>query len=241
MTQLIQRGATDPVAGWIDGTEAPTGVANGIPYDGVALAIDTSSAIGHYHMGLPFTSNGRLAASTEVAVARVGNGAAPFTADNRLAFSESAVLTGPASYIAGVGFTAESMISRVSSTPTPTPILGPELVVNGTFATNSDWQLGSGWSISGDKARCDGTQAGTTFLSQTTPAVIGSLVEVTFVLVDYVEGVAVGSLGTEAGTARARNSTFTKQLILEGNSDVSVYGNQFFIGNIALISVKEVL
>ena len=112
MTQLIQRlDATNPVAGWIDGTDAPTLIKDGIPYDRGALALDISSAISYYHMGLPFTANGRLAASIDVAVARIGNGAAPFTAANRLAFSQNAAV----SYIAAVGFTADSMISLTAS------------------------------------------------------------------------------------------------------------------------------
>ena len=49
--------------------------------------------------------------SIDVAVARIGNGAAPFTAANRLAFSQNAAV----SYIAAVGFTADSMISLTAS------------------------------------------------------------------------------------------------------------------------------
>jgi hypothetical protein len=119
MTQLIQRlDATNPVAGWIDGTDAPTLIKDGIPYDRGALALDISSAISYYHMGLPFTANGRLAASIDVAVARIGNGAAPFTAVNRLAFSENSAV----SYIGAIGFTADSMISLVASSLNSTAI-----------------------------------------------------------------------------------------------------------------------
>jgi len=34
---------------------------------------------------------------------------------------------------------------------------GSELITNGDFATDSDWTLGSGWSIGEDEASCDGT------------------------------------------------------------------------------------
>ena len=112
MTQLIQRlDATDPVAGWIDSTEVPTIIKNGIPYDQGALALDTTSAIDHYHMGLPYTANSRLAASIGVAVVRIGNGAAPFTAADRLAFSQEDAVV----YIGAVGFTADQQISLTAS------------------------------------------------------------------------------------------------------------------------------
>tara|TARA_B110000285_G_C14777187_1_gene446772 strand:- start:89 stop:547 length:459 start_codon:yes stop_codon:yes gene_type:complete len=123
----------------------------------------------------------------------------------------------------------------------PIPGLGPELVVNGLFVFNSDWDLGSGWSISGGKARCDGTQPGTTFLSQTTPAVVGSWVQATFTIEDYVEGAIVGTVGSNGGVSRARNGTFTQRLIVEDNSIVTAYANEFFIGSVSLVSLKEVL
>ena len=39
--------------------------------------------------------------------------------------------------------------------------IGSELVTNGNFATDSDWNSGAAWSISGGKANCDGTQTAT--------------------------------------------------------------------------------
>ena len=125
--------------------------------------------------------------------------------------------------------------------PIPVPFLGPELVVNGLFAVDSDWDLGSGWTISGGKARCDGTQPGATFLSQTTPAVVGSWVQATFTIEDYVEGAIVGTVGSNGGVSRARNGTFTQRLIVEDNSIVTAYANEFFIGSVSLVSLKEVL
>tara|TARA_R110002073_G_scaffold64324_4_gene161228 strand:+ start:724 stop:1173 length:450 start_codon:yes stop_codon:yes gene_type:complete len=139
---------------------------------------------------------------------------------------------------------AMNRIMRPGINPTvkkPGPSLGPELVVNGLFVFNSDWDLGSGWSISGGKARCDGTQPGATFLSQTTPAVVGSLVQATFTIEDYVEGAIVGTVGSNGGVQRARNGTFTQQIIVEGNSIVTAYANEFFIGSVSLVSLKEVL
>ncbi len=36
--------------------------------------------------------------------------------------------------------------------------LGPELITNGDFATDSNWGKGIGWSINNGVASCDGTQ-----------------------------------------------------------------------------------
>lgn len=42
---------------------------------------------------------------------------------------------------------------------------GPELVVNGNFASDTAWTKGTGWSISGGMARIDGTNTGSSFLT----------------------------------------------------------------------------
>ena len=39
----------------------------------------------------------------------------------------------------------------------PVPTEGAELVTNGDFATDSDWTKGTGWTISGGIANCDGS------------------------------------------------------------------------------------
>lgn len=43
---------------------------------------------------------------------------------------------------------------------------GAELVTNGDFATDSDWNKGTGWSITGGEAVCDGTQVSLSQLAQ---------------------------------------------------------------------------
>ena len=48
----------------------------------------------------------------------------------------------------------------------PIEKLGSELVTNGGFDTDSDWIKGTGWTISGGTANCDGTQTGNTLIYQ---------------------------------------------------------------------------
>ena len=51
--------------------------------------------------------------------------------------------------------------------------IGVELVVNGDFATDSDWDKGVGWSISGGFANIDGTQVAFSDLRQVNVSEIG--------------------------------------------------------------------
>ena len=63
---------------------------------------------------------------------------------------------------------------------------GSELVTNGDFATDSDWTKGTGWSITGGQAVCDGTQVSNSFLIQTnvaSPEINGQLFLVEFTIV----------------------------------------------------------
>ena len=41
--------------------------------------------------------------------------------------------------------------------------LGPEIIINGDFATDSDWTLGTGWTISNGKLRADNVSLINTF------------------------------------------------------------------------------
>jgi hypothetical protein len=43
---------------------------------------------------------------------------------------------------------------------------GNNLIINGDFSTDSDWVKGTGWSIGGGVAVCNGTQTGSTTLRQ---------------------------------------------------------------------------
>ena len=86
MSQLLQT-LYRPTATPIDGTLAPDSYFNGLPLAGGVLAVDLSSAIDHYHQGLPFTANSRLAVSINQPISHFGSGAAPFDAAGRLVTS----------------------------------------------------------------------------------------------------------------------------------------------------------
>ncbi|KKM17098.1 hypothetical protein LCGC14_1679210, partial [marine sediment metagenome] len=50
------------------------------------------------------------------------------------------------------------------------------LIANGTFATDTIWTKGTGWTIGSGVASCDGTQGGTTDLSQASTIKIGQTI-----------------------------------------------------------------
>ena len=109
LLQLVPR----RVGGAIDqtvGTLAPDHFANGLPYEADStLAIDTVTAIDHYHQGLGFTAVGRLAATLTGPPARFNSGAAPMDAGGRLVFA----LGSNAHYAHGVGYTPNSSVNSV--------------------------------------------------------------------------------------------------------------------------------
>jgi hypothetical protein len=119
--------------------------------------------------------------------------------------------------------------------------LGREEVVNGDFATDSDWSEGAGWDIDlvNNKATCDGTQTTNSNLSQVvyTPGKVYK----TIITVDLVDA---GSLGIFTGTPNSQltiTEADTYTIITEASTSDTIYiqANEFFDGSISNISVKE--
>ena len=126
--------------------------------------------------------------------------------------------------------------------------LGPELVVNGDFATDSDWTKGTGWSISGGKANCDGSQTSQTTLESIPNLAlgVGHLFKITFDISNYSSGqidliTLVGTGGPEITNINA-NGSYTAYSFGEstGNSRIQIIANSDFVGSIDNVSVKQV-
>jgi hypothetical protein len=120
---------------------------------------------------------------------------------------------------------------------------GSEQITNGNFATDSDWTKGTGWSISGGVANCDGTNAALLFqsLSGTTT---NDTFKVTYTISNYISGsvfVGFGSgLNQPNGTTRNANGTYTEYLTKTSVSTSFGFKSISFIGSIDNVSVKEV-
>jgi len=117
--------------------------------------------------------------------------------------------------------------------------LGDELVVNGDFATDTDWVKETGWSISNGKANAN--VSGTNAIFQT-GIEINKNYKVTYTISNYISGDIRIRVGTSSiPTVRSSNGTFTENLYATGTNQVRI--SPFtggFIGSIDNVSVKEV-
>ena len=119
----------------------------------------------------------------------------------------------------------------------------PELVVNGDFATDSDWIKGTGWTISGGVASCDGTQTGITSLKapSSNSGRIGNIYKCTFTVSNYSAGqIRIAPWGNVVGAWRSGNGTYTEYIYISiGNfSYIFMQGDASFIGSIDNVSIK---
>ncbi len=122
----------------------------------------------------------------------------------------------------------------------PVPTEGADLVDNGDFATDSDWAKGTGWTISGGTANCDGTQTGTSSVYQDAGLTIGTRYKATVTISNYSAGnirILMGGstyggwVGTDGETTFVGVQTYDQRIYVQ--ADVN------FIGSIDNVSVKE--
>lgn len=115
------------------------------------------------------------------------------------------------------------------------------LVTNHDFATDSDWGLGTGWSISGGTANCIGG-AGSLNLTQVALE-IGRRYTVTYTVLNYSQGtVQVKMGGWTQGTLNTSNGTYTEVISNDhpsANTTIYIQGKSDFIGSIDNVTVKE--
>ena len=116
---------------------------------------------------------------------------------------------------------------------------GSELIVNGDFATDSDWTKGTGWSISGGKANSVDTLGFQ--LSQPITYTSGKIYKVTYTISNYVSGsIRAYYGGTGVGAERNANGTYTDYIAASGSQTFYIRSTTTFIGSIDNVSVKEV-
>ena len=119
--------------------------------------------------------------------------------------------------------------------------LGSEEVVNGDFATDSDWLKGAGWTISG------GTANAAIPVASGLTAIVGALTigttyKLTYTISNYSAGNIVIQAGWQSsGTSRSANGTYTEYLVCAGDTKVAFLGTSSFTGSIDNVSVKEYL
>jgi len=143
-------------------------------------------------------------------------------------------------------FTRDSAATRIGSNGLIQTVgfFGNDLIINGDFATDSDWIGGAAWSIEGGQAVCDGTQPSGTFIRQDGTYTNGVTYKATFT-VTVTAGSIVARLqtggATVLGSVIENSGTYTEYLTSTGNSDFRFRGSTDFIGTVDNVSVEEVL
>jgi len=93
--------------------------------------------------------------------------------------------------------------------------LGSELVVNGTFATDSDWTKETGWTISGGKAiATEAANSYTIFQRDGTALTVGKFYKAVFTISNYSEGTLNFRLGNTQYTDTLFSSDGTHSIIV---------------------------
>ena len=121
----------------------------------------------------------------------------------------------------------------------PTPTYGSELVTNGGFDTDSDWTKGTGWTISGGKANCDGSQTGNTLLYQNVGHSANKTYLLTFTISNYSSGQIDFALDSPFGGTTSGNGDYQVTLQPTSGGNFIIRANSTFIGSIDNVSVKE--
>jgi hypothetical protein len=120
-------------------------------------------------------------------------------------------------------------------------VLGPELVVNGGFDTDTDWTEGTGWSISGGTA--NGAAGTSSQLTQQAPGLIldGVTYRMTYTVVAVDAASVDGRLGGTIGPQRTAPVTYTQDLVAGATGIISIRKTATPNCIIDNVSVKEVL
>jgi len=124
------------------------------------------------------------------------------------------------------------------------PAFGVELVVNGSFDTDTAWAKGTGWTISAGSANCDGTQVSTSELQSVNSIMptAGKSYQL-FLSIGSVSDGAFKILAGDGSTGWLNTSgTYTHTFVHGGgNIYVDIVADISFIGAINLISIREIL
>ncbi len=116
-------------------------------------------------------------------------------------------------------------------------MLGPDIVTNGNFETDSNWsaQAGSGWQIYGGKAVCDGNSGN---LTQSNIITAGKIYTITVTVSDYVSGSVDVSVGAGPRGAVSANGTYTFTQTAQPFASFYIV-SRFFVGAVESVIVQE--
>lgn len=119
---------------------------------------------------------------------------------------------------------------------TPTQF-GSEIAKNGTFATDTLWTKGAGWTITGGVAVAT---AATGALSQSTAAaIIGRQYQITYTIAGLTAGSITPSIGGVSGKTRTANGTYT-DMIKAASAAVLSFVTSTTTATLDDVSVREI-
>lgn len=118
--------------------------------------------------------------------------------------------------------------------------INPNLVVNGDFATDSDWAKGLGWSISGGKACCNGDQVSDSDLAQSVTLVVATTYRLRYTISDYVAGLIRPTIGGDVGIGTAGNGTVVEDFTAIATGSLILKADADYIACIDNVSLREV-
>ena len=122
--------------------------------------------------------------------------------------------------------------------------LGDDLVVNGNFATDSNWSKGTGWSIENGEAVA--LNSSNSNLEQIGLTVTNAKkYKIIFTINNYTSGAVkpmLGTVGATTGTNVSANGTYTEVLTANNNYDRIAFrtSGTAFNGSIDNVSVQQV-
>ena len=122
----------------------------------------------------------------------------------------------------------------------PTPEYGAEEVTNGDFATDSDWNKNSNWTISGGVAIADGS-SDLDMNQGTTIATIGKSYKITYEVVNISQGGFFFKFGGVNGVPKYSVGVYTEIIQAVNTNRIALDSENNAIGSIDNVSVKEVL
>ena len=119
-----------------------------------------------------------------------------------------------------------------------------ELVTNGTFAADSNWTKGTGWSIGSGVASSDGTQTGNSEIYQSVSFTAGKRYRLSYEVTAFTSGQVrflLGSGGT-GGTWRSATGTYVEEFVADSasTSNLHIQANSTFVGSIDNVSFKAI-
>jgi len=117
---------------------------------------------------------------------------------------------------------------------------GIELVTNGSFANDTSWTKGTGWTISGGAANCDGSQTSTSDLYQSITLTSGESYKVVYTVSDRTAGTVTPMVGGTAGTAVSANGTYRETIVAGSDGKITFRADADFTGKIDDVSVQKI-